>query len=240
MSNLKPFVRYNVEGRVFQISHELVQRHPTTKLAIMAKQQQQQQQQWNNSDGIFLDGNSDRFSYVLDYVRTGQVMLPATISKAALLQDLHFYGFEHIPPDAVISYSASGEGSTTVKEATTTNVSADHYYEEALKTIDDEIAQLHYKRSCVVVAHECFQHYKRDGITSGGMVLDNSSLKGNVNRCFSNLNEDVLNEQLALYDLYLRLHQPSINGMKEVYKVHLWVGKISEQHLIKVVNRYIY
>jgi len=77
---------------VFEVSCELVERHPNIKLAIMAEES------WDDSEAIFMDGNSERFEYVLDYVRTGHVILPINISRMALLQDLEFYGFENIPP----------------------------------------------------------------------------------------------------------------------------------------------
>jgi len=83
-----PVLHYNVGGRVFMISRELVDRHPTTKLAILAKIQEYE------SEVLFFDGNSERFEYLLDYVRFGKVVLLINISIAVVREDLDFYGFE--------------------------------------------------------------------------------------------------------------------------------------------------
>jgi len=77
---------------VFEVSRELVERHPATKLAIIAEES------WDDSEAIFMDGNSERFEYVLDYVRTGHVVLPINISRTALLQDLEFMALKTSHP----------------------------------------------------------------------------------------------------------------------------------------------
>jgi hypothetical protein len=76
------------------------------------KWEQQQQQQWGNKADIgdddddndndnssnrilFIDRNSDRFQYILDYMRDDrQVSLPWTVSVSAFRQDLDYFGFD--------------------------------------------------------------------------------------------------------------------------------------------------
>jgi len=116
-------------GWSFEVSHELVERHPTTKLAILAEEL------WDNNKAIFMDRNSEQFEYVLDYVHTGHVVLPINISRTALLQDLKFYGFESIPPNAVMACTDSA--STLMKAMNLCD-----QYKQELQMLDMEIAQL--------------------------------------------------------------------------------------------------
>jgi len=246
-----PIVRYNVGGRTFHISCELVARHPFTKLADMSA--------WDDdSKSIFMDGNSERFEYVLDYVRIGEVVLPSTISKAALLRDLQYYGFQNVPPNAVVEYNASAgtvieamnvhdkskEDPKTLDDPNTvvahsaslggTMMEAMNLcdqYKKDMKTLDAEIARLQYKRSCFSVAEECFHRCMKNGVGVNSSISLNSfnSMRDDVNRCFQDLNETVLNEQLALYGLYVIRHERAGN--------QLWLGKVSERdHQARVPN----
>eukprot|EP00548_Thalassiothrix_antarctica_P011562 CAMPEP_0194156398 /NCGR_PEP_ID=MMETSP0152-20130528/68194_1 /TAXON_ID=1049557 /ORGANISM="Thalassiothrix antarctica, Strain L6-D1" /LENGTH=193 /DNA_ID=CAMNT_0038864045 /DNA_START=188 /DNA_END=769 /DNA_ORIENTATION=- len=58
---------------------------------------------WSQSDGVistnalFIERDGERFRYCLDYMRDGGIVhLPPTVPKAALLQDLEYYGFQHV------------------------------------------------------------------------------------------------------------------------------------------------
>jgi BTB/POZ domain len=53
----------------------------------------------NNEETIFIDRDSERFSYILDFMCDGLVHLPSSISKEALLNDFQYYGFEKISTD---------------------------------------------------------------------------------------------------------------------------------------------
>ena len=78
-------VKFNVGGRFYEISKSLLARFPDTVLAKKAK---------SASSPIFIDRDSDRFAFCLDYMRdNGKVYLPETISKMALLEELRLLGF---------------------------------------------------------------------------------------------------------------------------------------------------
>jgi BTB/POZ domain len=48
----------------------------------------------SENDPIFIDRDGERFVYVLDYMRDGNVTLPIYISKGSFLSDLQYYGLE--------------------------------------------------------------------------------------------------------------------------------------------------
>ena len=66
---------------------------------------------------IFLiDGNGDRFPYILDYMRDKEVHLPLSVPKAALLRDFEYYGFDlnhNIRVEDIHDGSSSVESSQT-------------------------------------------------------------------------------------------------------------------------------
>jgi len=262
MSNRKtPIVRYNVGGRVFEVSRNLIECHPGTRLAALSALVSA----WDTNEVVFMDGNSDRFGYVLDYLRTGQVVLPSTIPKAAVLKDLRDYGFGNIPPNAVVADSACmdtmngtmnlctrckqdskrlgspkgvyGASAGTVMEA----MNLCDQYKEDMKTLDAEIARLQYKRSCLSVAQECFHCYMKNGVAACSPIsFDFTDPFAVDDLCFRNFNETVFNEQLALYGLYLIRRQTA----NQDYSVHqLWLGKLSEKDQAQVpeyTNSYYY
>lgn len=87
-------VKFNVGGKLYEVSRSLLDRFPSTKLAEKASE-------WSlPSPPIFIDRDGDRFAYCLDYMRdNGTVYLPETVSKTAILRDLEFLGFEDIHGD---------------------------------------------------------------------------------------------------------------------------------------------
>jgi BTB/POZ domain len=121
VSNTDPnCVKFDVGGRIFKVRRSLLESFPETMLARSASDlwntttsavfeavstsqddtskkkravkknrvhHEQQQQQ-----PIFIDRDSHRFSYVLDYMRDGcVVVLPVTISKESFLTELQYF-----------------------------------------------------------------------------------------------------------------------------------------------------
>jgi hypothetical protein len=48
----------------------------------------------SDTEPIFIDRNGLLFQYVLDYLREGEVYLPSTVSRAAVLKEFDFYGID--------------------------------------------------------------------------------------------------------------------------------------------------
>lgn len=91
-------VTFNVGGVVYQVRRSLLETFPNTMLARSASKQ------WTDGDNekpIFIDQDGQRFRFCLEYMRNGNVQLPSTESKVALLNDLQYYGFENVDPDSI-------------------------------------------------------------------------------------------------------------------------------------------
>jgi len=205
-------IRYNVGGRIFEVSRDIVNRHPTTILARTAFENR-------SSDPIFIDGNSERFSCVLDYLRTGRAILPSNVPRAAFLQDLNFYGFRDIDPNNVDAITVSADALEQVAKL-------GEYYKQDLKERDNEIARsererdkeidrirkqrdgeidmLRRKRSCSFVAYECFHEYIHKGIL--GPFWFDIHAGSNARLCFVNFNKNLLTETLAVCGLQYISH----------------------------------
>ena len=66
----------------------------------------------NNEDALFIDHNGEQFQYCLDYMWDGgNVVLPPTIPKDALLRDLEYYGFHCVDASKI---SAQAKETVTV------------------------------------------------------------------------------------------------------------------------------
>mmetsp|Transcript_39113 Transcript_39113/g.94547 ORF Transcript_39113/g.94547 Transcript_39113/m.94547 type:complete len:225 (-) Transcript_39113:162-836(-) len=85
-------VKFNVGGKLYEVSKSLLERFPTTILA--QKVEEVENEASSSTTPIFFDRDPDRFAFCLDYMRdNGNVHLPETVSKAALLKELKFFGF---------------------------------------------------------------------------------------------------------------------------------------------------
>ena len=90
-------VRFNASGTKYEVSRSLLNMYPKTMLARSASEEWQN----NSTEDIFIARDGGRFSYVLDYLRDGRVILPLTVPKEALLSDLDYYGVEDVQEEAV-------------------------------------------------------------------------------------------------------------------------------------------
>jgi len=82
-------VKFNVGGKLYEVSKSLLHRFPNTLLAQKVSDA--------NASPIFIDRDPDRFAYCLDYMRDGgRLHLPEMITKSSILQDLKFLGFDDI------------------------------------------------------------------------------------------------------------------------------------------------
>jgi len=185
-------IRYNVGGQVFEVSHDAVNQHPTTILAKMAAEYAQN----SSTDVIFIDGDAERFGYVLDYLRTGRAVLSFFVPKSAFLQDLYFYGFQNIDPKNIDAISAA--------DAVAQVAQLEEEYNKNMKKRDDEIAALQFNQACFWVAHECFNLYIKNGISKPFRVHGSDS---RISLCFSKFNRGLLNEMLTVYGLEYQSYQ---------------------------------
>jgi hypothetical protein len=80
-------VKFNVGGRHFEVSRNLIEQNPDTMLAKMISET------WDNEPDkpMFIDRDGDKFSLVLDYLRYGSIELPVSIPTAMFQRELDYY-----------------------------------------------------------------------------------------------------------------------------------------------------
>jgi BTB/POZ domain len=82
-------VTFNVGGKLFEVGRPLLEKyHETMMLRVLSEMKVDEE----TTDPIFIDRDSTRFGYVLDYMRDGKVTLPITISKDCFVSDLNYFG----------------------------------------------------------------------------------------------------------------------------------------------------
>mmetsp|Transcript_33310 Transcript_33310/g.80575 ORF Transcript_33310/g.80575 Transcript_33310/m.80575 type:complete len:208 (+) Transcript_33310:1205-1828(+) len=104
-----PTVKFNVGGKIYEVSKSLLQRFPDTILAKKASTEE--------SSPIFLDRDPDRFAYCLDFMRdNGEVHLPETVTKAALLGELKFFGFAYFKEDQIDDQQSKRQAAIRIQD----------------------------------------------------------------------------------------------------------------------------
>ena len=79
-------VRLNVGGTRYDTSRATLGRCEGSKLANLVSDS------WKEGvDPIFIDRNGLLFQYVLDYLRSNEVHLPTTVSRAAVMKEFEYY-----------------------------------------------------------------------------------------------------------------------------------------------------
>ncbi|CAL1173055.1 unnamed protein product [Cladocopium goreaui] len=88
-------VTFNVSGKIYQLLREpTLSLHPTSLLTQMAEEEPTEQP-------IFVEGDQELFKFVIDYHRDRKVILPLTVSRSAVLRELHRYGLE-VPKERIV------------------------------------------------------------------------------------------------------------------------------------------
>ncbi|CAJ1921332.1 unnamed protein product [Cylindrotheca closterium] len=83
---------FNVGGKIYKVSRATLDKFPDTMLARMASKTWQE----NPEAAMFIERDSERFRFCLDYMRDGKVHLSPVVSKEALLADLQCFAFEDV------------------------------------------------------------------------------------------------------------------------------------------------
>jgi hypothetical protein len=172
-------IRFNVGGKICEVSKSLLEQYPDTMLARLASDTWHPgSESRRNEEGSFGGGNAalfierdgERFRYCLDYMRDGgDVVLPHTIPKDALLQDLVYYGFEGIDQSKI---SVVGSLSTFKGGIEHINLS--------LTNLKNEILYLEMKRKCWELVKYCLCYYVQEASLRINMLneLENSMSSG--------------------------------------------------------------
>ena len=85
---MKDLVTFNVGGSKHQVTRSLLEMHSSTMLAKSASEQWME----NPDATIFIDRDGELFRHVLNYLRDNQVVLPITVARQTLINELEYYG----------------------------------------------------------------------------------------------------------------------------------------------------
>lgn len=106
------------------------------------------------SDTLYIDRNGDRFQYILDFMRDGQVHLPVTESNAALQKELEYYGFQNIKEQSITQGTLEGG---RVLTNTTRNVDEEiDTINAKIKTLEKQIKEHKTHKQSIRAAHKIF------------------------------------------------------------------------------------
>lgn len=195
-------VQFDVGGTVYKVSRSLVNAFPQTMLARLISKTWQ----IDPNATIFIDRNGERFLYILDYMRDKEVHLPLSIPKAALVRDLHYFGFD----DILVDHIHAGYGSA---EAATQIAKCESLYQQELEQCHRTVRTLQKKITYLNVAHACFLSYSRSGQLSefylGDYSLNLMTLKDDINSALESFHKELLDECLELHGLKYVSHRPT-------------------------------
>ena len=62
-------ITFNIGGKIYQVSKDLLNKYPDTMLYMVTSEIETN----NHNEPIFIDGNSERFPYIIDYMRYQEV-----------------------------------------------------------------------------------------------------------------------------------------------------------------------
>ena len=84
-------VQLNVGGTPYKISLSLIKTFPDSMLASIVSDK------WKggSEEKIFIEGDGQKFRYVLDYMRDGEVTLPKEEFVASFFTELEYFGIEY-------------------------------------------------------------------------------------------------------------------------------------------------
>ena len=138
-------VKFNVGGTKYEVSRSLIEGHPHTMLARLVSDT------WHENPGqeIFIERDGLRFRCILDYMRDRKAHVPMNTTKASVLQDLEYFGFEGIPDDAIDVSCANLAAATHVVMV-----------EENHEAHVNELAEIHFYE---VLAHEGYKRLATKG-----------------------------------------------------------------------------
>jgi hypothetical protein len=194
-------VKLDVGGTHYKVSRSLIESYPNTMLARLISKA------WLVVDldaPIFIDRNGDRFQYVLDYMRDKEIHLPLCVSKASILRDLEYFGFDHVNPDTIHDGYGSAEAATQIARC-------EALYQQELETCHKTVRHFHKKITYLNVAHACFLSYSKSGRLSefylGDYSLNLMTLKDDINSAFDSFNKDLFDECLKLHGLKYVSHR---------------------------------
>jgi len=98
-------VSFDVGGKLYKVAKESIKSHKGSILARLVSETLKPETNKEDSQvsEIFIDRDGERFAYVLDFIRYGEVALPKGMSREMFIKDLDFFGIQLENEDKVKS-----------------------------------------------------------------------------------------------------------------------------------------
>ena len=181
-------VKFNVGGHKYEVARSLIKQYPNTMLARLISEEWQQQR--SDNDELFIERDGERFRYVLDHFRDQMIILPLTIPKAAILEELKYYGIEDAGDDAI------DECATNAPQVQKSM----RVFSEEEKKLDEIINSLKERLAVAVTAKICIRTFKNQvsGNEDGEYQLRESQVQANMpgDHYFRNIDLSMCNKYL--------------------------------------------
>ena len=205
-------ITFNVGGKMYEVSQSLVASYPDTMLAKISSKT------WNKNQNehIFIDRDSELFRYILNYMRDGFVYLPSSVSKDALLQDLHYFGFQDINTNQIrMSLSVLDVGNQLHLWR--------NLYSETIESLEQTKADIELETKYCMLTYKCLEHFlQTSSCNLPRMTRADSSSYGSFVTCS---NEEEFNEA---------------NGMQTEFRDNDLMKKCANKFGIKFVTAALY
>ena len=188
MGDKTKVVKFNVGGSRYEVAKSLLEANPDTMLTRMASEQ------WHDDPvaEIFIERDGERFRFCLDYLRDGKILLPITIRKEAVLEDLEYYNIE-VQDVNIVEYDAQGK----IDLCSRAMFKGYQGLKEEMDSILGEIQQMEIRRDGLDLAMEVYAHLAQSTL--------NSSIRRTV--CYSNSDISQNEIRISRYALIKGCHK---------------------------------
>jgi len=228
-------VRFNVGGKIYEVSRSLLAQHPNTMLTRMASDT------WSppgiDSNGppgipspfiiggagakqpddllLFIERDSERFRFVLDYMRDGGIVdLPPSVPKNSLIRDLTYYGFENVDPSKLF--------------LTDTH----HIYQACARNIESCILELAKEQELTELAQFCLSSFRLKGSLIVNVYPGSADKEKRLYSAARDLQSEVhqkgFNAILGRVGFELKLYSLENNGQNGHYRL-IGLGVLNEE-----------
>lgn len=155
MSENNKIVKFNVGGTRYEVARSLLASHPDTLLARMASEQWQK----DPESEIFIERDGLHLRYCLSYPREGRVLLPVSVSRESVLEDMTYYGIE-VSDDEYVAFGENDDVARKILFRSFEEVQKD------LIEIDKDIAAVVAKKIFLLFTREFFKFVVGNALAS--------------------------------------------------------------------------
>ncbi len=216
-------VHFNVGGRKFEVSQDLIASHENTMLGRLVSDT------WTSSasadeqdEPVFIDRDGDTFGLVLHYLRYGTVSLPLTVPRDNFLRDLDFYGI--VAVDGTIDCASSS------LQAARHMALCEREHSQKLKEFDAKIRELEMRKRFTILAHECFlRHSKDESMTFEFQQSTENKMYEIAKAAFGSMtcyDEELFNEHLSEYG-FTAVERPDDSFYSKYYGTIVYKVKLT-------------